>query len=176
MRQFGARVKLIVMRRVLIALLCLPALVACAASRPGPAASSGPASTTEWATYQADVSAVRISTDPRSLLLTVAVLAGADGCSRNPRITYLTEENNHIYANVVQDSRLSQVVGACPGSTPGAVTLTAPGPINGRIVVLNQEPWKPDGDAYHRCDATFGCDPMPADHCDSAWIQVVVKG
>ncbi len=182
------------MRRVVIGLLCLPVLAACARPGPAPAVSSGtvpgPRATattgvmrppgsdpsTEWVTYQADVTAVRIGTDPRSLLLTVALLAGAEGCSRSPRITYFTEENNHIYANVVQDSRLSQVIGACPSNTPGAVTLTAPDPINGRIVVLNQQAWKPDGNEYHHCDATFGCDPLPADHCAPAWIQVAVKG
>src|SRR5437763_12791226 len=106
------------MRRVVIGLLCLVAAVACARPGAAPAGGSGTGTTgvapsgsdpsTEWATYQADVTAVRIGTDPRSLLLTVALLAGAEGCSRNPRITYFTEENNRIYANVVQDSRLSQ--------------------------------------------------------------------
>ncbi|MFC0032512.1 hypothetical protein ACFFMM_23605 [Micromonospora chaiyaphumensis] len=169
------------MRRLATALLCLAALVSCA--RPGATPTSGDAPTpagtaaeNRWATYQADVTAVRPSDDPRSLLLTVALLADADRCSRNPRVTYLVEENNRIYANVVQDSRLSAVVGACPTHTPGAVTLTVPGPIAGRVVVLNQEPWKPEGDEYRRCDATFGCDPMPTDHCDPAWISVAVRG
>jgi hypothetical protein len=163
------------MRRIVTALLCLALLVGCAwrGGAPSPADSTVGA---DWVTYQADVTAVRVSDDPRSLVLTVALLAGADGCSRDPRITYLTEENHRIYANVVQDSRLSGVVGACPTHTPGAVTLTAAGPIQGRIVVLNQEPWKPDGDQYRRCDVTFGCDPMPADHCDPAWISVTVRG
>ncbi|MFI7430633.1 hypothetical protein ACIBPB_26915 [Micromonospora sp. NPDC049836] len=181
------------MRRLATVLLCLAALVSCArpgavpAPADGPASADGPESAdpptpgdvTEgatWSTYQADVTAVRLSDDPRSLLLTVALLAGADGCSRNPRITYLTEENNRVYANVVQDSRLSGVVGACPTQTPGEVRLTTPEPIAGRLVVLNQEPWKRDGAGYHRCDATFGCDPMPTDHCDPAWISVAVRG
>ncbi|NES26940.1 hypothetical protein GCE86_15350 [Micromonospora terminaliae] len=175
------------MRRLATALLCLAALASCA--RPGavPTPGDGPASgdaptpagtadDTRWATYQADVTAVRLGDDPRSLVLTVALLGDADGCSRNPRVTYLVEENNRVHANVVQDSRLSGVVGACPTHTPGQVTLTAPGPIAGRVVVLNQEPWKPDGAAYRRCDATFGCDPMPTDHCDPAWISVAVRG
>ncbi|MFE9959058.1 hypothetical protein [Micromonospora sp. NPDC005299] len=163
------------MRRLAAALLCLAALVSCA--EPGDVPSSaGSATGTSWATYQADVTAVRVSADPRSLSLTVALLGDADGCSRHPRITYFTEENNRIYANVVQDSRLSGTVGACSTHTPGEVTLTAPGPIAGRIVVLNQEPWKRDGAEYRRCDAAFGCDPMPTDHCDPAWISVAVRG
>ncbi|MFI6236548.1 hypothetical protein ACIBD9_23560 [Micromonospora sp. NPDC050784] len=163
------------MRRLVTALLCLAALVSCA--RPGEApVRAGPAADTRWATYQADVTAVRVSADPRSLVLTVALLGDADGCSRNPRITYFTEENNRVYANVVQDSRLSEVVGACPTHTPGEVTLTAPGQIADRIVVLNQEPWKRNGAEYHRCDPTFGCDPMPTDRCDPAWVSVAVRG
>jgi hypothetical protein len=163
------------MRRLAAALLCLATLVSCA--RPGAApAPVGTAEGTSWATFQADVTAVRVGDDPRSLVLTVALLGDGDGCSRDPRITYFVEENNRLFANVVQDSRLSGVVGACPTHTPAAVTLTAPGPINGRIVVLNQEPWQPDGENYRRCDATFGCDPMPADHCARAWIDVAVRG
>ncbi|MET7969556.1 hypothetical protein [Micromonospora sp. NPDC005305] len=175
------------MRRLATALLCLSTLVGCA--QPGalppadgpaidtvPATQEAPATDTGWVTYQADVTAVRVGPDPRSLALTVALLGDADGCSRNPRITYLTEENNRVYANVVQDSRLSGTVGACPTHTPGTVTLTTPGPIGDRIVVLNQEPWKRDGDGYQRCDTTFGCDPMPTDHCDPAWISVAVRG
>ncbi|MFD2765929.1 hypothetical protein [Micromonospora eburnea] len=163
------------MRRIATALLCLGVLVGCAQPGAEPSA-AGSAADADWVTYQADVTAVRVSDDPRSLVLTVALLGDADGCSRDPRIEYFVEENNHIFANVVQDSRLSAVVGACPTHTPGEVRLTAPGPIDGRIVVLNQHPWKPDGDEYHPCDATFGCDPMPADHCDRAWIDVAVGG
>ncbi|MEU5724887.1 hypothetical protein ABZ783_24090 [Micromonospora sp. NPDC047738] len=155
--------------------MCLAALVSCAKPGTAPAA-PGSAEDTRWATYQADVTAVRVSDDPRSLVLILALLGDADGCSRDPRITYFVEENNRIFANVVQDSRLSGVVGACPTRTPGEVNLTAPGPIDGRIVVLNQEPWKRDGENYHRCDDTFGCDPMPADHCARAWIDVAVRG
>jgi hypothetical protein len=163
------------MRRLATALLCLAALVSCA--RPGETPTPGDsAEDTRWATYQADVTAVRLSDDPRSLVLTVALLADADGCSRNPRVTYFVEENNRIFANVVQDSRLSGVVGACPTHTPGEVRLDAPGPIAGRVVVLNGEPWKVDGGDYRRCDPTFGCDPMPANHCDPAWISVAVRG
>ncbi|MCW3819173.1 hypothetical protein ONA91_32505 [Micromonospora sp. DR5-3] len=163
------------MRRLVTALLCLAALLSCA--KPGDASSpAGSAEGSSWGTYQADVTAVRVSDDPRSLVLTLALLGDADGCSRDPRITYFVEENNRIYANVVQDSRLSGVVGACPTHTSGEVTLTAPGPIDGRIVVLNQEPWKRDGENYRRCDPTFGCDPMPADHCARAWIDVAVRG
>jgi hypothetical protein len=158
------------MRRLVIGLLCLPALVACSHSGPVPPGNQA------WVTYQADVTAVRTGADPYTLLLTVSLLAGTDGCSRNPRITYFIEENERIFANVVQDSRVSQVDGACPGHTPGVVTLTAPDPINGRTVVLNQQAWKSDGDGYHRCDQTLGCDPMPADHCDTAWIHVAVAG
>ncbi|GAB3373198.1 hypothetical protein GCM10027452_31700 [Micromonospora halotolerans] len=176
MCRVGGATRLGAMRRFATALLCLAVLVGCA--RPGqlPASDGGPAPDTGWTTYQADVTAVRVGADPRSLTLTVALLADADGCSRNPRITYLTEENNRVYANVVQDSRLSGVVGGCPTHTPGEVTLTTPGPIADRIVVLNQEPWKRDGAEYRRCDATFGCDPMPTDHCDPAWISVAVRG
>ncbi|MCW3840647.1 hypothetical protein ONA70_11110 [Micromonospora yasonensis] len=160
------------MRRLATALLCLAALVGCA--MPGAAPSS--TEDTSWGTVQADVTAVRVSDDPRLLVLTLALLGDADGCSRNPRIGYFVEENNRIYANVVQDSRLTGVVGACPTHTPGEVTLTAPGPIGSRLVVLNQEPWKRDGESYRRCDPTFGCDPMPADHCARAWIDVAVRG
>ncbi|MEU8332085.1 hypothetical protein [Micromonospora sp. NPDC048839] len=163
------------MRRLATALLCLATLVGCA--RPGETpVQDGPPADTDWSTYQADVTAVTVSKDPRSLVLTVALPGDADGCSRNPRVEYFVEENNLIYANVVQDSRLSAVVGACPTHTPGEVTLTAPGPIAGRTVVLNQKPWKLDGAEYDRCDPTFGCGPMPKDHCDHKWVDVVVRG
>lgn len=181
MRRAGGAARLAAMRRLALALLCLAALLSCAAPGHVPTPGDGPPSGdstegTTWGTFQADVTAVRLSDDPRSLVLTVALLADADGCSRNPRVTYFVEENNRIYANVVQDSRLSGVVGACPTHTPDEVRLTAPGPIAGRLVVLNQEPWKRDGAEYHRCDPTFGCDPMPTDHCDPAWISVTVRG
>ncbi|WP_213456896.1 hypothetical protein [Rhizomonospora bruguierae] len=161
------------MRRVITAVVCLVALAGCA--RPGevpPPAGPGD----DWGLFQADVTAVRASVNPRELVLTVALLASADGCSRDPRIGYLAEENNRVHANVVQESRLSGVVGACPTHTPGEVTLTAREPIGDRIVVLNERPWKRDGTGYHACDETFGCDPMPADHCDPAWISVAVQG
>lgn len=130
----------------------------------------------DWITYQADVTAVRGADDPRSLLLDVAVLAGADGCSRDPRVVNFTEENNLIYADVTQDSQLADTFGACPTRATAVVKLTAPEPINGRRVVLNQEIWKPAGGSYERCDKTFGCDPMPANHCDPDWIHVAVDG
>jgi hypothetical protein len=183
------RSTLIGMRRIVFALSLLLLLGGCArppllaaddsgAASPSPTgpgavspSPSDPGDGGRWVTYQADVTAVSLGGDPRSLQLTVSLLAGGDGCSRDPRVTYLTEENNLVYANVVQDSNDAA---QCPARTPGDVTLTAAGPINGRTVVLNGEPWKRDGDGYHRCDPTFGCDPMPADHCDPAWIQVAV--
>src|SRR6266545_2640223 len=131
MRLSGERGETHVMRRVVIGLLCLPVLAACARPGPAPAVSSG---TVPGPRATATTGVMRPpGSDPSTVLLTVALLAGAEGCSRSPRITYFTEENNHIYANVVQDSRLSQVIGACPSNTPGAVTLTAPDPLNGRI-------------------------------------------
>ncbi|MEH1129060.1 hypothetical protein [Micromonospora sp. CPCC 206061] len=142
----------------------------------GQAGADTPVDGGDWPTYQADVTGVRSGDDPRSLLLDVAVLAGADGCSRDPRIGYLTEENNLIYASVVQDSRLAATVGGCPTHATAVVKLTSPEPINGRRVVLNEEIWKPAGASYERCDKTFGCDPMPANHCDPAWIHVAVDG
>ncbi|MET7808770.1 hypothetical protein [Micromonospora chersina] len=86
------------MRRLAIALLCLAALLSCAAPGRVPTPGGGPPSgdPTEgatWGTYQADVTAVRLSDDPRSLVLTVALLADADGCSRNPRITYFSRSS-----------------------------------------------------------------------------------
>ncbi|MFF5173819.1 hypothetical protein ACFY3U_14405 [Micromonospora sp. NPDC000089] len=161
------------MCRLAAALLFLAALAGCAepGSIPESAISTGQP---EWTTSQAEVTGVRVAADPRSLVLTLALPGGADGCSRGPRVTTVTEENGRIYANVVHESRLTQVVGACPTHTPGEVTLTVPGPVGGRTLVLNQEPWKRTGDTYGRCDATFGCDPMPADHCDPAWISVAV--
>ncbi|MFI2651994.1 hypothetical protein [Micromonospora fulviviridis] len=69
----------------------------------GPAPSGGPrsgdpAEGATWGTYQVDVTAVRLGDDPRSLVLTVALLADADGCSRNPRITYFVEEQLLVVA------------------------------------------------------------------------------
>ncbi|MFF5288001.1 hypothetical protein [Paractinoplanes globisporus] len=159
------------MRRTIGILLTAALLAGCA----GPA--SPQATDSPWTTVQADVTGVRPGDNPRELLLDVTVLAGADGCSRNPRIGYNTEENNLIYANVVQDSRLTTTVGACTAHGSAVVPLTSPTPIAGRRVVLNQEIWKPAGaSSYERCDKTFGCDPMPADHCDQRWIDVTVGG
>lgn len=131
----------------------------------------------DWTTYQADVTAVRRDdSDPRSLLLDVKVLAGADGCSRNPRVGYYTEENHLIHANIVQDSKLAGTVGGCPSHATAVVKLTSPKPIDDRRVVLNNEPWKPVGKAYERCDKTRGCDPLPSDHCHPNWIHIAVDG
>jgi hypothetical protein len=162
------------MRRTAIAVwtvLVVAILAGCARPGTGP----GDGSAENWTTYQADVTNVRRGPEARSVLLDVAVLAGQDGCSRDPRITYYTEEYGRIFANVVQDSRRSHIVGACPSTAPAVVTLTAPEPIGDRILVLNQEAWAPSGAAYRRCDPQLGCTP-PADPCDRVWVQAAVMG
>src|SRR5215218_8484438 len=116
------RSTLIGMRRIVFALSLLlllggcarPPLLAADASGDASPSPTGPGVVSpspadpgdggRWVTYQADVTAVSLGDDPRSLRLTVSLLAGDDGCSRDPRVTYLTEENNLVYANVVQDS------------------------------------------------------------------------
>ena len=166
------------MRRTAIAVwIPLAAAVLTGCARPG--MPSGEESSgyggAGWSTYEATVTGVRPGPDPRSVLIDVAVLAGDDGCSRNPRVTYYTEENNRIYANVVQDSRRTQIVGACPTTAAAVVKLTAPQPIGDRLLLLNQQAWAPNGAAYRHCDQQLGCTP-PADHCDRVWVQAAVTG
>jgi hypothetical protein len=158
--------------RAVSIVLAAAVLAGCA----GRSSTESPVDEGDWGAYQADVTGVRASDDPRTLLLDVAVLAGADGCSRDPRVGYYTEENNLIHASVVQDSRRAGMVGGCPTHATAVVKLTSPKPISGRRVVLNQEVWKPAGGSYERCDKTFGCDPMLADHCDPDWVHVAVDG
>ncbi|MFY1673094.1 hypothetical protein ACN27G_24540 [Plantactinospora sp. WMMB334] len=137
-----------------------------------PTTAAGPA---EWSTFQAEVTGVRRGPDPRTLLVDVALPAGHPECARDPRITSYTEEHNLIHANVVQDSARSGMVGGCPTTAPGVARLTAPKPVGDRIVVLNGQPWAPDGDGYRRCDPDLGCTP-PADHCDTTWVLAAMKG
>ncbi|MBU2666789.1 hypothetical protein KOI35_25085 [Actinoplanes bogorensis] len=173
------------MRRNLTAVLLVFGLVAGCASpgmRPvgdGAARTTPPpppTPTVAKAPVQLDVTAVHRTKDPKTVLLTVSRLAGAEGCSSNPQIGYHTAENNMIYANVVQDSPRSDEVGVCVGHTPGEVRLTWADPIGDRVLVLNQEAWRPLGDyAYEKCSKTLGCDPPPSDHCDPFWVQVTVQ-
>lgn len=156
------------MHRLLAMFLSLPAMTAVTAPVNDPEP--------DWSSYQADVVAVRITTDQRSLLLTLAKPNTPGECFRNPQIGYYEEANNHIYANVTHEARYLATSAGCPTSTPDSVTLTSADPIDGRIVVLNQQSWMPDGDRYRRCDDRFGCTPPPADHCDQAWIRAAVSG
>ena len=170
------------MRRLAIA--CLALVVAAGCARSGTGIGDGDSAppptrvTTApgggWTTSQADVTAVRPGPDARSATLTVSVLAG---CSRDPRITYYTEENGNVYANVVQDVRGNDVVGACPSHEPAEVELRSKTPLAARTLVLNQQAWAPaaDGTTYRRCSETLGCHP-PADHCDTVWVRAAVAG
>ena len=171
------------MRRTVLA-VCLLLAVGAACARPGPArdGDSAPLPATPtgapaddgWTTFQADVTAVRAGTDPRTALLTVSL---RDGCARDPRLTYLTEENGNVYANVVQDlpGAGTGTGTGCPPAEAAEITLTSAKALGQRPLVLNQEAWARVGDAYRRCSATLGCDP-PADHCDQVWVRAAVRG
>ncbi|AVT38904.1 hypothetical protein C6W10_23475 [Plantactinospora sp. BB1] len=137
-----------------------------------PTTAAGPA---QWGTYEAEVTGLRRGPNPRTLLVDVAVPAGGPDCARNPRVGWYTEENGLIYANIVVDSAGSGQVGGCPTRAPGVARLTSPNPVGDRVVVLNQQPWAPDGTGYRRCSADLGCTP-PADHCDSTWVLAAIKG
>ncbi|MFC6019427.1 hypothetical protein ACFP2T_24865 [Plantactinospora solaniradicis] len=137
-----------------------------------PTTAAGPA---VWSTYQAEVTGVRRGPDPRTLLIDVEMLAGHPECARNPRTDYYTEENGLIYANVVLDSARADARNGCLSKVPGVARLTSSTPIGNRVVVLNNEPWAPDGAGYRRCDPNLGCTP-PADHCDSTWVLAAIKG
>jgi hypothetical protein len=130
-----------------------------------------------WTEYSAEVTGVRRGSNDRTALIDIAVPAGRPDCARDPRITNYTEENGRVYANVVVSSAGAAIVGACPrpDRTPAVVTLTAPGPLGDRALVLNQEAWTPDGDGYRRCDRTLGCDP-PRDPCDPRLLSAVRDG
>jgi hypothetical protein len=114
-----------------------------------------------------------------TLLVEVSLPDGPAGCARNPRITYYTEENNTIYANVVFDSDRSQLVGGCPATVAATVTLTSASAsataIGDRAVVLNQQAWALRGAVYGRCPADIGCTP-PADHCAAGWTLAAFNG
>ena len=162
------------MRRIVLGLCLLIGLLAGCAS-PGTRAPEKEG--LRWGTSQADVTAVRrMPGEPRLVRLTVELLAGAEGCSRNPAIGYHTEENGLIYATVTQETSRSDEVGVCVRRTPGEVVLSSRTPIGSRRLVLNQQAWKPVADGYERCSETMGCDPPPADHCDPFWIRLTVRG
>jgi hypothetical protein len=128
-----------------------------------------------WSDYSAQVTGVRRGPTDRTALIDVTVPAGGPDCARDPRIGYYTEENNRVYANVVVSSAGAAVVGGCPERAPAVVTLTAPDPLGNRLLVLNQEAWKPDGGGYRRCDAALGCEP-PSDPCDPGLLNAVRDG
>ncbi|MEU5906550.1 hypothetical protein [Micromonospora sp. NPDC047527] len=166
------------MRR-LATVLCLltaavPTVAACAEpqTRPGDAA---PSASAVWGTYEAEVSGVTPGPGAREVTVQVKALAGNDGCSRNVRVGYHTEENGVIFANIVQDSAESATVGACPTFEPAEVTLTSEEPIGNRPLSLNQKTWALKNGAYTRCDENLGCNP-PKDRCDPTWTRAAVRG
>jgi hypothetical protein len=134
-----------------------------------------PTAAPTWTEYQAQVTGVRRGPTNRTALVDVEVPAGREDCARDPRTTNVTEENANVYANVVVGSAGASVHGACPGRAPAVVTLTAPGLLGDRILVLNQEAWKPDGDVYRKCDGALGCNP-PSDPCDPRLLHAVRDG
>ncbi|MET8084944.1 hypothetical protein [Micromonospora sp. NPDC005237] len=166
------------MRRLAIVLCLLTAVVpgvaACAApqTRPGDAA---PSASAAWGTYQAEVSGVTPGPGVRAVTVQVKALAGGDGCSRNVRVDNQTEENGVIFADIVQDSAGSAIVGACPTFEPAEVTLTSEEPIGDRPLSLNQKTWALKNGAYSRCDENLGCNP-PKDRCDPTWTRAAVRG
>jgi hypothetical protein len=162
------------MRR-LATVLCLltavvPGLAACGdpPTRPGDGAAV-------WGTYEAEVSGVTPGPGVRAVTVQVKTLAGGDGCSRNVRVDNHTEENGVIFANIVQDSAGSAIVGACPTFGPAEVTLTSAEPIGDRPLSLNQKTWALKNGAYSRCDENLGCNP-PKDRCDPTWTRTAVRG
>ncbi|MEU8168308.1 hypothetical protein AB0B97_17615 [Micromonospora sp. NPDC049004] len=166
------------MRR-LTTVLCLltavlPGVAACATpqTRPGAAA---PSASAAWSTYQAEVSGVTPGPGARAVTVQVEALAGGDGCSRNVRVDNQTEENGVIFADIVQDSAGSAIVGACPTFEPAEVTLTSTEPIGDRALSLNQKTWALKNGAYSRCDENLGCNP-PKDRCDPTWTRAAVRG
>ena len=100
-----------------------------------------PSGPDQWIEYQAEVTGVRNGPDPRTLLIDVLIPSG-DGCARDPEVTYLTEENNQIHANVVVGT-LESPGKDCSAKKAGVATLTAASPVGDRLVVLNQEAWAP---------------------------------
>ncbi|MBO3741778.1 hypothetical protein [Actinoplanes flavus] len=162
------------MRRIVVGLCLLAVVAGCA--RPGAGPGQEPSATpAQWSTHAATVTGVSAGPGDRTVTVRVAALAGPDGCSRNVRVADTQEENGTVFVSVTEESRLSSVHGACPGSTPVTVTVTSAAPFAGRIVTVNQQPWSLRGGVYTRCDAELGCNP-PADHCDATWTRAAVRG
>lgn len=122
-----------------------------AGGTPGqPVPPTTPAGPVRWSTYEAEVSGVRPGPDARSLLIDVQLPAGHRDCGRDPAITYYTEENGRIYANVVFQSARGEVVGGCPTGEPAVVTLRSTTPIGDREIVLNNAAWGSAASGYRR--------------------------
>ncbi|GAA1945911.1 hypothetical protein GCM10009754_12200 [Amycolatopsis minnesotensis] len=124
-----------------------------------------------WTTSAAQVTGARPGPAPNTAVLEVVLPAGGEDCAKDLRVEMLTEENGTVHANVVFSSRSSSAVGACPAKVRAETTLSTPGPLGDRPLMLNSmDVWHRLGATYGRCDEHLGCAP-PADHCAEAWID-----
>ncbi|GAA0451652.1 hypothetical protein [Actinoplanes campanulatus] len=163
------------MRRI-VSGLCLLAVALTGCARPGASPQEAPSGTpAQWSTYAATVTGVTSGPGARTVTVHVAAPAGPDGCSRNVRVAGTQEENGTVFVSVTMESMLSSVHGACPGTTPAAVTVTSATPFGTRVVTVNQQPWALHGGVYQQCDTELGCHPS-GDHCDATWTRAAVRG
>jgi hypothetical protein len=140
---------------------------------PPPAAPTSTAPVETPPSFGAEVTGIRSGPDDRSLFVQIRLPANPD-CVRDTGITYLTEENGLIYANVGYS--LVRPEKECLDRAPAEVLLTASAPIADRRVVINSnttEPWNKLGDGWGHCDRYLGCNPPP-DHCFDGRIGQVI--
>jgi len=164
--------------RLRFLVVSLVLLAGCA--RPGTAPLSGSSTavpdSASWTTYAIDVTGVESTADPLVLTLDVSATAGRDGCSQNLRTDHYSEVNGTVHIDVLEDSRLEQVFGACPTMTPGKVALRTPTPVGDKILVTNQVAWRVQDGRWQRCNTAFACESPPPDHCDDRWVRLAVSG
>jgi hypothetical protein len=66
----------------------------------------------------------------------------------------------------------------CGGAGRQSLTVRLDGPVGDRQLVVNTVRWGRPGQlgSLRPCRGVFGCGRPPTDHCDGAWIKVLLQG
>jgi hypothetical protein len=164
--------------RLLVTLIALAAIASCgeAGGRATPEAFEG---TQPPGTYEAEATAVS-RPEPGVLQLTLKDIAV--GCTKKPHATVevdLSKDRDSVYLTVVQDVVAPAKDATCKktGTHPLAVRLDTNGAKASQVIV-NNEAWgtKDQIGELKKCEAPFGCEGPPADHCDRSWIDLLLSG
>ena len=115
----------------------------------------------------------RLQADGRTLVVSAALPAGRAWCGDGLTASTQAEDEQGVWVQLIFDSSLSDVQGACPGERVASATVVLPRALGERTLSIDQnDHWVLEDGALRRCDDQ-GCHPVvvPAACTSTSYVQ-----